>query len=416
MRYAEVVVDIAHSAVDRRYTYRIPAELSVSLGQHVLVPFGQGAKPKEGFVVSFVETPDREDSRIKSILRVIEPYPVLLPEQIALAEWMQASYHCLFIDALACMIPAALRGQRIHEKKERVVALNNSTDLALEIAKLRSQKQRELVTFLQEANLPFSVKDLNGYFPNVSPVVRALLDKGILVETQETVFRRPSRLIAKTKRHILSPEQSDAVLHISNALQNATGETMVLHGVTGSGKTEVYLHAIEHCLSLGRQAIVLVPEISLTPQTVGRFAERFGDKIAVLHSRLSAGERFDEWRRIRLGLVNIVIGARSAVFVYDWNIYTWRPIHPKSPYAGKSLTIEPTRQVEGGMLLAWGDHIMGHYPNLPEGVREEQRLIEERTLPFTENVWSREKALTWEEFRPKMEAVAALYEAFRNNK
>lgn len=314
MRYAEVVVDIAHSAVDRRYTYRIPAELSVSLGQHVLVPFGQGAKLKEGFVVSFVETPDREDSRIKSILRVIEPYPVLLPEQIALAEWMQASYHCLFIDALACMIPAALRGQRIHEKKERVVALNNSTDLALEIAKLRSQKQRELVTFLQEANLPFSVKDLNGYFPNVSPVVRALLDKGILVETQETVFRRPSRLIAKTKRHILSPEQSDAVLHISNALQNATGETMVLHGVTGSGKTEVYLHAIEHCLSLGRQAIVLVPEISLTPQTVGRFAERFGDKIAVLHSRLSAGERFDEWRRIRLGLVNIVIGARSAVF------------------------------------------------------------------------------------------------------
>ena len=102
--------------------------------------------------------------------------------------------------------------------------------------------------------------------------------------------------------------------------------------------------------------------------------------------------------------------------VYDWNIYTWRPIHPKSPYAGKSLTIEPTRQVEGGMLLAWGDHIMGHYPNLPEGVREEQRLIEERTLPFTENVWSREKTLTWEEFRPKMEAVAALYETFRNNK
>ena len=102
--------------------------------------------------------------------------------------------------------------------------------------------------------------------------------------------------------------------------------------------------------------------------------------------------------------------------VYDWNIYTWCPIHPKSPYAGRSLTIQPTEQVEGGMLLAWGDHIMGHYPNLPEGVREEQRLIEERTLPFTENVWNRVKPTSWEEFSGRMTAVAELYESFRNHK
>jgi hypothetical protein len=102
--------------------------------------------------------------------------------------------------------------------------------------------------------------------------------------------------------------------------------------------------------------------------------------------------------------------------IYNWNIYTWRPVHSKSPYAGRSLTIEPTEQVEGGMLLAWGDRIMSFYPVVAEGVREEQRLIEERTLPFAENVWNREKPLTWEAFEPKMQAVAALYENFRTNK
>lgn len=314
MRYAQVVVDIAHSAVDRRYTYRIPAELSISLGHHVLVPFGQGGKPKEGFVVSLCDEADVEDSRIKSILRVIEPYPVLLADQIALAEWMQTAYHCLFIDALACMIPSSLRGQRVHEKKERVVALKEGIDFRAEALKLRSLKQRDLLLFLGEAGLPFSVKDLNGYFSNSSPVIRALLDKGLLVETSETVFRRPSHLTTKGGRHTLSSSQHQAVEAISLALKEDSGETFVLHGVTGSGKTEVYLSVIEQCLTLGKQAIVLVPEISLTPQTVGRFAERFGDRIAVLHSRLSSGERFDEWRRIRLGLANIVIGARSAVF------------------------------------------------------------------------------------------------------
>jgi hexosaminidase len=102
--------------------------------------------------------------------------------------------------------------------------------------------------------------------------------------------------------------------------------------------------------------------------------------------------------------------------IYNWNVYTWRPVHSKSPYAGRSLTIEPTEQVEGGMLLAWGDRIMSFYPVVAEGVREEQRLIEERTLPFAENVWNREKPLTWEAFEPKMQAVAALYENFRTNK
>lgn len=314
MSYAKVVVDITHSAVDRRFTYRIPDSLSVQLGQHVLVPFGAGSKPKEAFVVELCDAVDAEGFQIKEILSVIEPYPILLPEQIALAEWIRTAYHCLFIDALALMIPAQLRGQHIKEKREATVALAPDVDWESEALRLRSPKQREILLFLGKAKIPFSVKDLKAYIPNCTDAIKKLTEKGLLIKDSEVVFRRPNHAAATTPRHTLSKAQANAVAEICRAFASPDPETLVLHGVTGSGKTEVYLHAIEHCIQSGKQAIVLVPEISLTPQTVGRFRERFHDRIAVLHSRLSAGERFDEWRRIRLGLADIVIGARSAIF------------------------------------------------------------------------------------------------------
>ncbi len=306
--FAKVIVDIAHAAVDRAFTYRIPEGLEVLPGHHVLLPFGQGNHVKEGFVLSVSEKSGLgEDVSVKDVLSCLEPYTVLLQSQIALAEWMQEAYHCLLVDALRLMIPAQLRGSRIHEKRERIVYL---ADPAADFAS-RSHLQTEVVALLKKTGQPMSVRDIQAFVPGASAAITALLKKRVLSESSFTVFRRPEYGAQQVNIPELTPEQDQALTDVESL---SSGQTALLYGVTGSGKTEVYLRCIEACLQRGQGAIVLVPEIALTPQTVGRFAARFGDRIAVLHSRLSAGERFDEWRRIRLGKASIVIGARSAVF------------------------------------------------------------------------------------------------------
>ena len=306
--FAKLIVDIAHAAVDRAFTYRIPEGLDVRSGHHVLIPFGQGNHTKEGFVLSISEESGLEDGvALKDVLSCVEPYTVLLPEQIELAEWMQEAYHCLLVDALRLMIPAQLRGGRIHEKRERIVYL---ADPAANFSS-KSHIQTDVVDLLKKAGQPMSVTDIKAFLPGSSPAIAALLKKRVLSENSFTVFRRPEYSVRAENAPKLTFEQAKALAEV-NAL--SPGQTALLYGVTGSGKTEVYLRCIEECLNAGKGAILLVPEIALTPQTVGRFAARFGDRIAVLHSRLSPGERFDEWRRIRLGKAPIVIGARSAVF------------------------------------------------------------------------------------------------------
>ena len=306
--FAKVIVDIAHAAVDRAFTYRIPEGLDVRPGHHVLLPFGQGDHIKEGFVLSVMDESGLEDESIlKDVLACAEPYTVLLPEQLALAEWMQEAYHCLLVDALRAMIPAQLRGGRIHEKRERIVFLSDPEADFLS----KSHIQKDVVDLLKKTGQPMSVGDIRAFLPNAGPAITALLKKGVLSESSFTVFRRPGYTTQADALPVLTAEQA-AALNTVDELE--PGQTALLYGVTGSGKTEVYLRCIEQCLQAGKGAIVLVPEIALTPQTVGRFSARFGDRIAVLHSRLSPGERFDEWRRIRLGKAPIVIGARSAIF------------------------------------------------------------------------------------------------------
>ncbi|HWP21890.1 MAG TPA: primosomal protein N' [Candidatus Cryosericum sp.] len=331
----EVIVDIAHANVDRLFTYLLPEGLTLPAGSHVLVPFGSGNRPREGFAIRVFEyiaesaesAPEQTAVTLKTVLRLLEPYPILTQEQIELAYWMQKSYHCLLVDALRLMIPSQIRGGKVKEKIERTVHLRDVDQAETMLASLldksgkaRSPKQYEVLELLLKAKTEFSVSDIAAYIPGASGAISALIKRGYLVEGGHVTFRRPDLTALSPDKHVLlSPSQQQAVEAIANA-QAARQGTLLLHGVTGSGKTEVYMHAIERCLALGRQAIMLVPEISLTPQTVGLFRERFGDEIAVLHSRLSAGERFDEWRRIRLGKARVAVGARSAVFAPMENV------------------------------------------------------------------------------------------------
>lgn len=319
--FCEVIVDIAHANVDKLFTYHIPDHLTVLVGQHVGVPFGHSNSGKEGFVITVFEQLPTSTYAIKDILRIHEPYPVLLAEQVALARWMQKSYNCLLIDALRLMIPAQLRGGRIKEKIERTVSLPPDADTEVILASLldrsgkpRAPKQYEIVKLLFDSGVEMTVSDVLAFVPNGQSAIRALVKRGYLCENGHVTFRRPDvGLDVQHSSVALTSAQETAVRSVASGM-HGRGGIFLLHGVTGSGKTEVYMHCIQHCLSNGRQAIMLVPEIALTPQTVGLFVERFGDQIAVLHSRLSSGERFDEWRRIRLGKASVVVGARSAVF------------------------------------------------------------------------------------------------------
>lgn len=319
--YAQVLIDIAHAEVDRLFTYRIPDGLSISPGMHVLVPFGRGDAKKEGFVIRIADAPDGVGP-YKDVIRALEPYPILLPDQLELAGWMQRSYNCLLVDAVRLMIPSQMRGGRVHEKVERTIMLAPDLDVQAALdslcdktGRVRAPKQHEVLSLLIKTGLEMSVADVNAFIPHASAAIAALTQRGYIVEGGHVTFRRPNQESAPCERPVVPTEaQRAAVDAVVGALDAGTGETFLLHGVTGSGKTEVYMRCIERCIRSGKQAIMLVPEIALTPQTVGRFRARFSDDIAVLHSRLSAGERFDEWRRIRLGRAKVVVGARSAVF------------------------------------------------------------------------------------------------------
>ena len=319
--YARVLIDIAHTEIDRLFTYRIPEGMEAAPGMHVLAPFGRGNAPKEGFVIEVTDAADGPGP-FKALLRALEPYPVLLGEQIELARWMQRSYNCLLVDALRLMIPAQMRGGRVHEKVTRTVALAPGLDVPAALKSLcaadgrpRAPKQYEVLSRLAGSGVEMAMSDLAVLVPGAAAAVAALARRGYVVEAGRVTFRRPPDAAVEPPAPppALTGAQSRAVAAVAEAMEG-DGGTFLLHGVTGSGKTEVYLRCIEQCLRLGKQAIVLVPEIALTPQTVGRFRARFSDGIAVLHSRLSAGERFDEWRRIRLGAARVAVGARSAVF------------------------------------------------------------------------------------------------------
>ncbi len=326
-RIVDVIVDIAHVNVDRVFAYRLPDPLSfVVPGYRVLVPFGRGEKPTEGFVVSETDESGLPEGfglagALKDVSGALEDYPALSREQLELAQWMKEEYSCRLIDALRLMIPAQLRGARVQEKSARTARLTLGAQgiegaraqLTSKNGVTRAPLQIQLLSLL-ESGVEAPVSELEEHCPGASGALKAMEKKGWVEFGRLQVRRRPyeALLPQKKKSFELTISQTRAIDAITGALYR--GGAFLLHGVTGSGKTEVYMRCIAAALESGKGAIVLVPEIALTPQTVGNFRERFGDSVAVLHSRLTSGERFDEWQRIRKGEVPVVVGARSAVF------------------------------------------------------------------------------------------------------
>lgn len=305
--YAQVIVDLSADALDRIFTYSIPEGMQLCPGQQVRVPFGP--RKIEGFVVGISSTCDLPEEKLRPVLGAVQAEPVVLPELMALAKWMHGRYLCNLVDALRLMIPSQMRAGRVHARTRRFARLKWDEGQMEQFAREhpRSIRQLELLRRLTQGDQ--ETAHLNAQ------ALRALAEKGAVEIYAREVRRKPLSFQAAqdAPEFELTPGQRHAVQSITAAM-DAGGGRFLLNGVTGSGKTEVYIRCIRHALEQNRGAIVLVPEIALTPQMVAWFRARFGDQAAVLHSALSAGEKFDEWRRIRFGEARVVVGARSAIF------------------------------------------------------------------------------------------------------
>lgn len=305
--FAEVIVDVAHSETDKIFDYRFDGD-GVKVGCRVEVPFGY--QKKEGFVIGIKDHTDLPDNKVKDIIRLLDDFPAVNDECLSLAKYVKSTYHVPFASALRLFIPAELRGGRVKEKTVGMLSLNDAFALEQMISSLRkgSDAQENAIKRLFELKT-CRKSTMNEEFG--ASAIKSLLNKGYFVETIEKVGRVPYReLNAFNKNVKLTDEQENAV----NKVLSTEKEVTLLFGVTGSGKTEVYLRLINETLKSGRTAIMLVPEIALTPQMLGQLRARFGDSVSILHSGLSAGERYDEWLKLKTGEAKIAIGARSAVF------------------------------------------------------------------------------------------------------
>lgn len=304
---AEVIVDIAHGEVDRVFDYKIE-DGEYTLGCRVEVPFGR--QKIEGFIIGLKEKSDLPEEKIKSVIRQLDEFPALSIECLKLAEFLKNTYHVPFALALRQFIPAELRGGRVKQKIISFAKLVDGISPIDMVASLRkgATAQANAIGYLQTEGKAL-LAEINEKFGNSA--IKALREKGFICILNEKADRVPYKeLDAFSKDVTLSVEQQSAIDIIEKSIKKVT----LLHGVTGSGKTEVYLRLINTTLKRGKTAIMLVPEIALTPQMLGQLRARFGDNVSIIHSGLSAGERYDEWLRLRTGEAKIAIGARSAIF------------------------------------------------------------------------------------------------------
>ena len=301
---ASVIVDISTSEIDRIFEYLVPSGMQVRKGDRVLVPFGN--KTIEGFCIDLKDSPDTS-RELKEIIDRLDPYSAITEEQLELAKFMRARYYIRHVDCLRLFIPSKLRGGRVRELKRQYVCLAQDRPYEQLLEEAATPARRAVVERLKEGG-----EFLSRLTSEVSAsCVNTLIKHGILIKTDREIMRSP-----------LGYEPQKSALPSLRPAQQAALETILsmqrrvalLYGVTGSGKTEVYMRCIAKALQEGKTAIMLVPEISLTPQTLKIFRSRFGDIVAMLHSGLSDGERFDEWRRIITGDAKVVVGARSAIF------------------------------------------------------------------------------------------------------
>ncbi len=404
--YANIIIDISHEKLDKTFQYRIPEALQkeITIGTQVEIPFGNGNRKMAGYVVGITDTPEYDVAKTKEILGIWEGGVPIESQLIALAGWMREHYGGTMIQALKTALPIK---QRANEKKQRFVELSISPEEACVLLELWEKKHytaraRLLEALLEESPIPYeeiAVK-LNGSVA----VIRALKKMGVVRVVEKRLYRSPVHEYAQEGRRIsLNEGQQAAVDAVWKDWRQGVRRTYLLHGVTGSGKTAVYIDLIEHVVKAGKQAIVLIPEIALTYQTVERFYQRFGGKVSILNSKMSAGERFDQFERASQGDLDVMIGPRSALFtpfsnlgiiIIDEEHENSYKSETQPRYHARETAIARANMAGASVVLGSATPSIDSYYKAEQGeyvLLKLEKRIEEKPLPKCEIVDLREE-------------------------
>ena len=315
--FADVIIDIQHEKLDKIFQYRIPEEIEdkLSPGMEVVVPFGNGNREIKGYVTGISETCGYDLSKVKEIISISEQGVEIEARLIALAAWMKENYGGTMIQALKTVLPIKQKEKAKIKKRLRLLLDQETGERQLHFYLEKNQKARArlMAALLDDPVLEYELvtKKLNI----TMPVIRALEEQGVLEMESEQVFRDPVKKSEQKEEKItFTPEQRYIIEEFRKDYLTGLRKTYLIHGVTGSGKTEVYMEMIHTVVEQGKQAIVLIPEIALTYQTVMRFYRKFGGRVSIMNSRLSAGERYDQMMRAKERKIDVMIGPRSALF------------------------------------------------------------------------------------------------------
>ena len=315
--YANIIIDITHEKLDKIFQYAVPSRLEGALdaGCEVEVPFGKGNRLTKGYVIGFAEQCDYDPAKIKEIRDISQKGIAIEGKLVALAAWMKDHYGGTMIQALKMVLP--IRQQEKEKVKKKLRLLLDETEgrekLEYYLHKNQRARARLLAALLDDPVLDYELVNKKLNIP--LSVVRALEEQGVAALESERVYRNPVKHREEAPKPItFTEEQQYAVDRFWEDYEKGRYGTYLIHGVTGSGKTEVYIEMIRRVVLRGRQAIMLIPEIALTFQTVMRFYRCFGDRVSIMHSRLSAGERYDQMTRAKEGNIDVMIGPRSALF------------------------------------------------------------------------------------------------------
>ena len=310
--YAEVIINSEALEIDRPFTYKVPEEFNneIKIGQIVKVPFGKGNKTSEGFILN-LKNDDNIKFKTKNIAAILVKDPVIDEDDINLIEFLREKTLCKYIDAFRLLIPVGImKGAKA--KKKRVIVLKNE-----DLSNIKNPDgYKKIVEFFKTNSGKYTKSELINEHSISQYKLNKLIENEVLSIEEESVFRYNDRVYNKDSAKTLTIEQENIIREYINS----DDKMFLLKGVTGSGKTEVYMKLVERVLLEEKSAIILVPEIALTPQMIERFKGRFGVNVALFHSKLSDGERFDEWFRVKEGKSKVIVGARSAIFLPAKNL------------------------------------------------------------------------------------------------
>lgn len=315
--YANIIIDISHEKLDRTFQYRIPEKLldQIHPGTPVEIPFGRSNRKIRGYVVEVTEEPEFAPERIKPVSHVIREGIPIEGQLIALAAWMRENFGGTMNQALKTVLPVK---QKTTEKEQRLIWLKPDPTTAKSLLgelqrKHQTARARLLEALLEQSPLPYET--VTQKLNITVSVIRAMQERELIRVESIRSWRNPLDQMKKQGTVVtLNPAQQQIVTGIENGWRSGDERPCLIHGVTGSGKTEVYMELIKSVLREGKQAIVLIPEIALTFQTVLRFYNHFGERVSILNSRMSPGERSDQFERAKRGLLDVMIGPRSALF------------------------------------------------------------------------------------------------------